>query len=51
MIGLFKVTVWGQAPHDQTRIYEIQAKSETPAAQEGIRRFVAEMEPLPIEGQ
>ena len=50
-IGLFKVTVWGQPPHDQTRVYEIQAKSETPAAQEGIRRFVAEMEALPIEGQ
>ena len=38
------VTVWGQAPYDFTRRYEIKAKSDTLAAQEGIRRFVAEME-------
>jgi len=28
------------------RIYEIQAKSDTVAAQEGIRRFVSEIETL-----
>jgi len=38
------VEVWGLAPHDYTRRYEIAAKSDTLAAQEGIRRFVAEME-------
>lgn len=45
--GLFKVTVWGQAPYDQTRIYEIVANSDTVAAQQGIDRFVAEMEAQP----
>ena len=50
-IGLLRVNVWGQPPHDQRREYEIQAKNETAAAQEGIRRFVAEMEALPTEGQ
>ena len=38
------VTVWGDAPYDFNRRYEIKAKSDTLAAQEGIRRFVAEME-------
>ena len=38
------VEVWGKAPYDFTRRYEIKAKSDTLAAQEGIRRFVAEME-------
>lgn len=49
-LGLFKVEVWGKAPYDYTRVYEIQAKSDTLAAQEGIRRFVSEMEKLPIPG-
>lgn len=38
------IEVWGIAPHDFVRRYEINAKSDTIAAQEGIRRFVAEME-------
>ena len=38
------VEVSGLEPHDFTRSYEITAKSDTLAAQEGIRRFVAEME-------
>lgn len=46
-IGLFKVTVWGKPPYDQTRVYEIMAKNETSAAQQGIGRFVKEMESLP----
>jgi hypothetical protein len=37
------VEVWGDWPHDFTRRYEIDAKSDTIAAQEGIRRFVEEM--------
>lgn len=45
-IGRFKVEVWGKEPHDYVRTYEILAKSDTIAAQEGIRRFVAEMEAM-----
>lgn len=48
--GLFKVTVWGHPPYDQTRIYEIMANSDTSAAQQGIDRFVAEMEAQPVKG-
>ena len=43
-VGVFAVHVWGLPPYDQTRDYEISAKSDNIAAQEGIRRFVAEME-------
>ena len=46
-LGMFSVEVWGKSPYDYTRRYEIQAKSDTLAAQEGIRRFVAEMDALP----
>jgi len=42
--GLFKVKVWGQSPYDETRFYEIQAMNENVAAQQGISRFVFEME-------
>jgi len=49
-IGHFKVEVWGKAPYDYVRVYEIMAKNDTMAAQEGIRRFVKEMESLPVEG-
>ena len=48
--GLFRVEVWGQEPYDYVRHYEIMAKSDTIAAQQGIARFVAEMEKLPVEG-
>ena len=43
-LGVFRVTVWGQPPYDQTRVYEISAKNDTMAAQQGIARFVKEME-------
>jgi hypothetical protein len=43
-IGLFRVKVWGQPPYDETRFYEIQATNENSAAQQGINRFVFEME-------
>jgi hypothetical protein len=46
-IGNFRVEVWGQAPYDYVRHYEIMAQSDTVAAQQGIARFVAEMEALP----
>ena len=49
--GLCRVEVWGKEPYDYTRLYEIKAKSVTIAAQEGIRRFVAEMEQLPAVGE
>ena len=45
-IGNFRVEVWGQDPYDYVRHYEIMAQSDTVAAQEGIRRFVDEMEAL-----
>jgi hypothetical protein len=48
-LGLFSVEVWGKEPYDYTRRYEIQAKNDTLAAQEGIRRFVDEMEQLPVQ--
>jgi hypothetical protein len=47
-IGNFKVEVWGQVPYDYVRTYEIMAKSDTMAAQEGIRRFVEEMEAMDL---
>jgi len=49
-LGIFRVEVWGKEPYDYVRVYEIQAKNDTLAAQEGIRRFVDEMEKLPVEG-
>lgn len=50
-LGRFKVHVWGQPPHDQTRDYAIAARNATVAAHEGIRRFVEEMEALALKGQ
>ena len=50
-VGHFKVEVWGKAPYDYVRTYEIMAKSDTIAAQQGIARFVEEMEKLPVEGE
>jgi hypothetical protein len=50
-IGTFRVEVWGKAPYDYVRHYEIMAKNDTIAAQEGIRRFEKEMESLPVEGE
>jgi len=49
-IGNFRVEVWGKEPYDYVRVYEILAKSDTIAAQEGISRFVYEMETMPVEG-
>lgn len=44
-----RVTVWGRErslgpEHDQQRVYTLTANNDTEAAQEGIRRFVEEME-------
>lgn len=48
-LGLFSVSVWGQPPYDKTRVYEIKAKNDTTAAQQGINRFVREMEDMPVQ--
>jgi len=47
-VGLteFRVEAWGYEPYDFVRVYTIDAKTDTIAAQEGIRRFVEEMESL-----
>ena len=50
-IGNFRVEVWGKEPYDYVRVYEIMAKNDTIAAQQGIRRFVAEMQQLPAVGE
>jgi len=42
----YRVEAWGYEPYDFVRVYTIDAKSDTVAAQEGIRRFVEEMESL-----
>ena len=47
-VGNFRVEVWGKEPYDYVRTYEILAKSDTMAAQEGIQRFVTEMEKLDL---
>ncbi len=47
-IGNFRVEVWGQPPYDYVRTYEIMAQSDRVAAQEGIQRFVDEMEALDL---
>jgi len=44
----FMVEVWGEEPFDYRRLYTIEAKSDTLAAQEGMRRFVDEMEKLDL---
>ena len=49
-LGNFKVEVWGMPPYDFVRHYEIQAKTDTMAAQQGIQRFVTEMENLGQQG-
>lgn len=41
---LWRVTVWGQPPHPWERVWLIDAKDDTAAANEGLRRFVAEAE-------
>lgn len=43
------VEVNGQPPHDRRRTYTLKMKTDTLAAQEGIRQFVEEMEALDSE--
>jgi len=48
-LGAFKVEVWGREPHDYVRIYDISARNDTLAAQQGIQRFVKEIEAMLAE--
>ncbi len=48
-LSVFSVQVWGLEPHDYTRTYEIEAKSDIMAAQQGIQMFTDEMEALDLE--
>lgn len=45
----FRVEVWGKPPYDFVKTYTIQEKSDNLAAQEGLRRFVSEMEESALE--
>ena len=45
-LGKYRVEVFGQEPHDYVRIYTLQARSDTMAAQEGLRLFVEDIERL-----
>ena len=40
----WRITVWEMPDYVQTRNYTIAAPNEADAAQEGLRRFVAELE-------
>lgn len=48
-VGRYSVEVWGKEPYDYVRRYEIIAQNENVAAQEGIARFVEEMQHVTIE--
>jgi hypothetical protein len=45
-VPIWAVEVWGQPPFDYHRSYTLEAKTDSVAAQEGIRLFVEEMENL-----
>jgi hypothetical protein len=45
-LSTFRVEVWGEQPHDYSRIYEIMAKDEDSAAREGLDTFVSEITDL-----
>ena len=45
-VPLWEVRVWGEPPHDCSRTYTLEFKTDKLAAQEGIRLFVEEMECL-----
>lgn len=45
-LGKYTVEVWGEQPHDYVRVYTLRARSDTMAAQEGLRLFVEDIERL-----
>ena len=49
-LGKYRVTVYGVAPHDYVRIYEIQARNDSIAAREGLDRFLEDITRL-VEGK
>ena len=50
-LSVFRVEVWGESPYDFVRIYEIRGNSDNMAAQEGLKRFIDEMELKYPEGK
>ena len=49
-LSRWRVEVWGKEPNDYTLVYEIVAKSEKDAAQEGLQRFNDDLESMKNEG-
>ena len=49
-LGLFRVEVWGRDPHDYVRVYTVEAKSDTLAAQDALRQFDGDISALLSEG-
>jgi len=41
-LGMYRVEVMGEPPHDYVRIYDIEARDENKAAREGLDRFQGE---------
>jgi hypothetical protein len=49
-LGQYKVEVWGRDPHDYVRVYTVEAKSDSLAAQDALRQFGEEISALLSEG-
>jgi hypothetical protein len=49
-LGQYKVEVWGREPHDYVRVYTVEAKSDSLAAQDALRQFDEEISALLSEG-
>jgi hypothetical protein len=50
VLGQYKVEVWGREPHDYVRVYTVEAKSDSLAAQDALRQFGEEISALLSEG-
>lgn len=48
--GQFKVNVWGKEPYNYTFDYIFTAKNDTQAAQQGIQKFITDVEQLGPKG-
>lgn len=42
--GMWEVKVWGKPPHEFTRVYTLEGKTDNVVAQEAIRLFCEEVE-------
>lgn len=49
-LNRWRVEVWGKEPYDYTFVYEIAAKTENDAAQEGLARFETDAQNLVLQG-